>query len=134
MEIRSSELKKGIEVDSTDTDGKKYSLWWNPKTKYYEITDYAKHENVHYRYTRLRDIVRVLNTMTGWNDVAIEDDQAGPPNYWGVAPYGKSELKVKQVWIKDLKAGKIKPSDIGLEGFSKARAIQYLKEDIEEME
>ena len=73
MDIIASQLQRGIEVDSAGHDGKRYTLWWNPKTKYYEITDYANTKNVHYRYRRLSDIVRTLNSLTGWDDVAIED-------------------------------------------------------------
>jgi len=73
MEIISSHLKRGVEVDSLGHDGTRYTLWWNPKTKYYEITDYANTKKVHYRYRRLSDIVRTLNSITGWDDVAVED-------------------------------------------------------------
>ena len=76
MEIKASDLKRGVEVDSG-----KYTLLWNKKTNEYNICEYAKPKEIYYRYPRLHDAVRNLNSLTGFNDIAV-DDEGDLPNYW----------------------------------------------------
>lgn len=69
MEIKVSELKRGVEVDS----GCKYTLLYQAgDSRPFQICKYAT-KVAEYTYSTLTEAVRTLNHLTGYNDIAVED-------------------------------------------------------------
>jgi len=68
MIISARDLRCGVEVDS----GKFTLLYKEGDVRPYQICKYATKEAL-YTHDSLSHAVRTLNTLTGWNDEAMED-------------------------------------------------------------
>jgi len=76
MEIKASELRKGVEVDMPvewkQKPVRQRTIKYEKETDSFVLADIKTNE-VHYRYKRLSDLVRTTNEIYNYNDVAVED-------------------------------------------------------------
>jgi len=76
MEIKASELRKGVEcdlpVDWSVRPARQCTIRYDAATGRYVMAD-IKTKEIHYSYTSLSDLLRVTNRVYDYNDTAVED-------------------------------------------------------------
>jgi hypothetical protein len=78
MKIKVRELKQGVEVDMPVEWKKKpvrqLTIKYDAKNNRFVLAD-IKTGEIHYSYSKLKDLIRTTNKIYNYDDVAIDDEE-----------------------------------------------------------